>query len=423
MSPEDIKNIEYYLKTNKLPNSIKDLHRSNQYRFIKKAKQYKLEDNKIINVETGYELVKPEEQKDKIINEFKQFPESVDKIYERMRGSGITRQQIKETINSLLPQQLHKQPKPKRYIKHVIANEYGEHFEADIIDMSKYAWHNNGYKFILTIIDVYSRRAWAIKLKSKESKEVISAIKPILINEKVKLLHTDNGSEFTSNEFKDMCESLNVKQIFGTPYTPHSQGHIERFNRTLKSMIYKYFTWNDTKIWINIIDKFVDSYNNTKHSVTLEKPITKTAQQQFRPTSVDSIPKKRRFNIGDKVRIALRNNAEYKKKIFEKKYTIQWSKDIYVIISANKSGDIYKVKNINDDKQIKNAKWEDLQLINEVIEIPQDKRIGREKQLQDLHVTKDKMKERKFKIPEETLIQSRAKNPRARKPNVRLRDI
>ena len=143
--------------------------------------------------------------------------------------------------------------------------------------MSKYAWHNNGYKYILTIIDVYSRRAWAIKLKSKESKEVISAIKPILINEKVKLLHTDNGSEFTSNEFRNMCQSLNVKQIFGTPYTPHSQGHIERFNRTLKSMIYKYFTWNDTKIWINIIDKFVDSYNNTKHSVTLEKPITKTA--------------------------------------------------------------------------------------------------------------------------------------------------
>ena len=99
MSPEDIKNIEYYLRTNKLPNSIKDLHRSNQYRFIKKAKQYKLEDNKIINVETGYELVKPEEQRDKIMNEFKQLPQSVDKIYERMRGSGLTRQQIKETID------------------------------------------------------------------------------------------------------------------------------------------------------------------------------------------------------------------------------------------------------------------------------------------------------------------------------------
>ena len=78
---------------------------------MKKAKQYKLENGKIIHIVTGYELVKPEEQRDKIMNEFKQLPQSADKIYERMRGSGITKQQIKETINSFLLQQLHKQPK------------------------------------------------------------------------------------------------------------------------------------------------------------------------------------------------------------------------------------------------------------------------------------------------------------------------
>jgi transposase InsO family protein len=418
----EINNIEQYLKTKKLPPSIQELHPSNQYKFIARAKEYKLVNGKIINRETGYELVKPEEKENKIISEFKQLPESADKIYERMRGSGLTKHEIEETMKSFVPNQLHRPLPPKRLIKHIVAKEYGEHFEADLVDMSKYGWHNNGIKWMLTVIDIYSRRAWVFKLKNKESRTVMEAIKPLLLSEKVKMLHTDNGSEFTSNEFKEMCSSIGVNQIFGPPYSPYSQGHIERFNRTIKSMLFKYFTYNQSKIWVDVIDKFVDAYNNTKHSVTLEKPITMKAQRQFRPQNVPPIPEEKRFKIGDKVRIALRNYPDYKKKIFEKKYTVQWSKDIYIVV--NDKGDMYRVKNEDDNKGDRRwVRWEDLQKINHVVEIPKDQRVGREELLERLHVTKDKMVESTHRAPEETLLQSREKNKRIRRPNVRLKDL
>jgi transposase InsO family protein len=342
----------------------------------------------MVNKETGYPVLPPENRESAVIEEFKRVPMGAKAIIERMKGSGLTHQQIRETLHKLVPEQLHRQLPPKRIIKHITASEYGEKFQADLVDMTKYAWHNQGYGWILTVIDIYSRKAWAFKLKNKSTQEVLQTIRPLLISEKVKILHTDNGAEFTSNEFRAMCNQLSVKQIFGPPYSPHSQGHIERFNRTLKSMLFKYFTWNQTKIWIDILEKFIHQYNQTTHSSTLMKPITQEARRAFRPIKQLPIPSTRKYEIGATVRIALRQNPQYRKQIFEKKYTVQWTKDTYQIV-GNK-GDMYRVKNLTHPEE--KRKWvshNDLQVISGEVEIQPN--------------------------PGETLLESRAKNPRIRK--------
>lgn len=418
---EKINKIEYYLRNKKLPPEVRRLHPSNQYRFMNQCAEYQMKDGKIINKETGYELIRPERREEAVIQEFKQVPMGAKAIAERMKGSGLTKHEIEETLHTLIPDQLHRQLPPKRVIKHITAQRYGERFQADLVDMSKYGWHNQGYNWMLTVIDIYSRRAWAFKLKRKESNQVIEAIRPLLISERVKLLHTDNGSEFTSNEFKAMCQSLKVKQIFGPPYSPHSQGHIERFNRTIKSMLFKYFTWNQTKIWIDVLDKFVDRYNNTTHSATLMKPITKEAKREFRPIHLDPIPPNKKHEVGEIVRLALRQNPNYRKKIFEKKYTVQWTKDTYQI--TNTKGDMYRVKNVKDPSIRKWISQNDLQVIKGEVEVKPDPRVGREAHLERLHVPLAQMRESEHRPPEETLLESRAKNPRVRRPNVRLKDL
>ncbi len=418
---EEIDEISYYIKNNQLPERVKKLHISNQYRFKKKAEAYEEKNGKILNKETGNELIRIEDREERVVKEFKEYPASSRVIYDRLRGAGISRREVEEKVKSLVPNQLHKALPPKLVIKHVVANKYADRFQADIVDMSKYSWHNNGYNYMLTVIDIHSRRAWIFKLKTKGTVEVINNIKPLLISEKVKSLHTDNGSEFKSNQFMDMCKTLGVRQIFGLPYTPNSQGHIERFNRTIKTMLFKYFTINKTKIWISILEQFVDNYNNTVHSVTKEKPISKTAQRNHRPDKKIVIPVAKRYNVGDKVRIALRSTTEYKKKKFQKTYLQQWSDEIYEII--NSKGLMYRVRNINNDKEKLWISHDNLQVIPGVIEITPAQRGGREAHLERLHVTKDQMREPNVNLPTESLLESRRSNPRVRKPNVRLRDL
>jgi transposase InsO family protein len=405
---EKLKQMETYLKTHQLPVPIQKLHKSNQYRFIQRCNRYQIKDGKMVNKETGYPVLTPENRVSAVMEEFKRVPMGAKAIIERMKGSGLTHRQIRETLHQLVPDQLHRPLPPPRLIKHITAQEYGEKFQADLVDMTKYKWHNQGYGWILTVIDIYSRKAWAFKLKNKSTQEVLQTLRPLLISEKVKILHTDNGSEFTSNEFQSMCHQLQVKQIFGPPYSPHSQGHIERFNRTLKSMLFKYFTWNQTKIWIDILEKFVDQYNHTTHSSTLMKPITQEAKRAFRPIKQPPIPQK--YPVGATVRVALRNDPQYRKKIFEKKYTVQWTRDTYQIV--NNKGDMYRIQNLAEPEE--KRKWvshNDLQVISGEVEIKPNPRTGREAHLEKLREAKPQ-----YQLPQETLLESRSRNPRIRKP-------
>jgi len=115
--------------------------------------------------------------------------------------------------------------------------------------MSKYSGKNNNYNWILTILDIFTKKAYTFALKNKEAVTVTNAIKQWLdtLPQTPKILQFNRGPEFVNDVLQQLLKSKNIHQLLSDPYNPQTQGSIERFNGTLKRMIHSYFTsYNQT---------------------------------------------------------------------------------------------------------------------------------------------------------------------------------
>ena len=109
----------------------------------------------------------------------------------------------------------------------------------------------------------------------------------------------------------------NIEIRFSNPYSPASNGMIERFNGTIKRMLYKYFIAHNTHKWSDIMQSFVNTYNSSKHRIINMAPndaIKKNSKALNNiiseyPDQKDD--KKDAFKIGDLVRVQMVNKKSY----------------------------------------------------------------------------------------------------------------
>ena len=127
---------------------------------------------------------------------------------------------------------------------------------------------------LLTVIDMFSKKAWVRLLKNKTSSVVATALRSIIAKAgSASTIRTDNGSEFISNEFKKICTEFGIKHIFSDTYSPQQNAMIERFNRSVKMAVYKYMTqWRTQYIDEVTLQKIVGNYNNCIHGTTKQVP-------------------------------------------------------------------------------------------------------------------------------------------------------
>ena len=122
----------------------------------------------------------------------------------------------------------------------------------DLVDMRQFSKDNQGYNYILTFIDVFTKEARAAPLKTKMQKEVSSALNKILEEYEVRSLQTDRGTEFKNKQVEHMIEGNFVDHFF-TNNQDIKCAVVERFNRTLKAKMYKYFTAKGTRKWVDVL--------------------------------------------------------------------------------------------------------------------------------------------------------------------------
>ena len=229
-------------------------------------------------------------------------------------------------------------------------NEPNEIWSADLIDLKKLKKYNNGFQYIINIIDLYSRYAWSIPIKNKTGKSIVEAFDSIT-TKKPKKLWVDNGSEFYNKIFKKWLNDNNIEM-----YSTFNEGKavvIERFNRTLKNKMFKYFTANGIYKYIDILPSLINEYNNKKHSSTKLSPnelyfngklSEGVAKKNYLTKKKNKIPISYDFKIGDKVRI-----SKFKKK-FEKGYTPNWTEEIFTIYAINMTNPVtYLIKDLNNN--------------------------------------------------------------------------
>jgi len=205
----------------------------------------------------------------------------------------------------------------------------GDLFQIDLTDMSNISSYNDGYRYLLTCVDVFSKRAWAVPVKTKTGHEVTRAFEKIIADGvKPVYVQSDKGSEFLNSTFQSMLKRNDIK-FYTSQNEDIKAAIVERFNRTIKTKIYRFLTAKNTKRYVDVLPDILHSYNNTYHrSIGLspaEVDVTNEDMVRVRLYPVKPKSYKWRYSIGDKVRITVRRRP------FQKGYLGGWSTEIFII--------------------------------------------------------------------------------------------
>ena len=228
--------------------------------------------------------------------------------------------------------------------------------------MQAFSKFNRGVKYLLAVIDIFSKYGWLIPLKDKTGKSVASALKTIFKERKTEKMWVDKGKEFYNKDVKNLIELYSTEN-------EEKSSVVERWIRTMKEKMWKYFTANSTNNFINVLSDLVKEYNNTRHSSIKMTPVKAsktenelTVWRNIYPEHLEIYDIKPKFSVGDKVRISK------KKKTFEKGYTTRWTEEIFTIVEVKRTQPpTYKIADLNGE-EIKGSFYEpELQKTNQEI--------------------------------------------------------
>ena len=243
---------------------------------------------------------------------------------------------------------------------------YGENYlwEADLMffthpDLAK---ENEGFLYILAIIDTFTKMTWLVNLKSKDTKIITEKVNKLFVDiEKPKYLRVDGGGEFVSNLFINMCKKNNVKIFLAME--PIKCAMIERFNRTFKRILMQKMEKENSLRWIDFVSDSQEIYHNRRHSTLKMKPSEVAGNKKNKKIILRNNLK--RYSIFDRIRY--RKNKKQPKfklgqfvKIFQKKgifargFNQNVTKEYFTIYYIDRmlSKDRYYLKDIQGDKII-----------------------------------------------------------------------
>ena len=222
-------------------------------------------------------------------------------------------------------------------------------WETDICDMKKLRNYNDGFAYILVCIDTLSKFVFAEPLYDKTAKSVSEAIQRILRRSggcRPIVLQSDKGGEFMGVKTQKVLKDENI--FFRETKNDVKASVVERVLRTLKERIWRYFTHKRSHRYIDVLDKIVNSYNNSIHSSIKMKPADVTfynareARENLRARYEPKRKMRCKYKIGDLVRVS------EEKKVFGKSYEGKWTTEIFEIcrISKTRNPVVYYLKDL-----------------------------------------------------------------------------
>jgi hypothetical protein len=250
----------------------------------------------------------------------------------------------------------------------------------DLADMQKLSKSNDGVKYLLVVVNAFTKKLYVEPLKNKTSDETARKMEKILdeIKLKMKNLVCDLGKEF-EGKFKALMSKRSINMYH--TYSEVKASHAERAILTLKQRIYKDLAMRGSNRYIDHLKGIVENYNNTKHSTTKMKP--NDVKKQHEKLLLETVFKDRRvrvnvpLKVGDVVRIARSRFT------FEKSYFPNWSIELFKIKAINeKNPPTVTLTNYDGTedirgsfylKEIKKVKYPDLFLVEKVLKYNKSK--------------------------------------------------
>ncbi|XP_067204112.1 uncharacterized protein [Linepithema humile] len=261
---------------------------------------------------------------------------AVDNLF---RAANLSRSNVARWLEAQDAYTLHRPLRRKFPRMHYNVTNIDDLWEADLIELRNLKSYNDGYAYLLVIIDVLSKYVWVEPLRDKTSNSVMGAFQCVLSRSNGRVpvyLQTDKGKEFVGRPLQKLLEENDIR--FRVARNPDVKAAIvERFNRTLKERMWRYFTHKNTRRYIDVLQNIVNAYNHTRHSSTRMQPYVVTREnariarenitRQWRSNDDEANEKRRKakYHVGDLVCISRA------KVVSEKGYEARWSEEIFRI--------------------------------------------------------------------------------------------
>lgn len=253
--------------------------------------------------------------------------------------------------------EIHKSARKNFARRHVIQRGIHDCLQIDLVEMLPYARFNQGQKYLLTCIDIFSKMAYARPMKNKTSKETSMAMESILreIGNIPKNIQSDQGKEFFGKDFKQLMNKYGINHY--CTYSHLKASIVERFNRTLKTWMWKLFSLNGNYKWTPLLSDLLSKYNKHYHRTIKMSPcqVNKRNERLLLHT-VYNYPNEdfpaHKFEVDDKVRI-----SKYKG-VFYKGYQPNWSTEIFTIVKVQPTLPVTYILKDHEDSIISGAFYE-----------------------------------------------------------------
>lgn len=232
------------------------------------------------------------------------------------------------SVKRQVVEELHRSARKNFKRRRVILKGLDDLFQADLVEMIPYAKENRGNRYILMVINAFSKYLWAYPVRRKTGEEVAHAMRKVLSESIPQNLQTDNGKEFYNKHFQQLMAEYNINHY--STYSSVKSSIIERANLTIKRHMWKEFSFQGSYKWLQMLPRIVKRYNSTVHRTTGYKPedVTKEDENhilQLYDNRKVMDKKKPKFSVGNFVRISKHREA------FTKGYTPNWSTEIFKI--------------------------------------------------------------------------------------------
>jgi len=218
---------------------------------------------------------------------------------ENKKYEDISFDEVQQVLRSINSYTLNKRKaKPRQFYSYSASAPFA-YLQADLAFFDEWKADNDGHGCLLTVIDVYSRYAFARWLKSKAASVVTPAFAGIIEEIKAKgftthSIQTDDGGEFFNKTFQKYLDKEQIKLY--SIESPYGAAIVERFNRTLKQRFIKYTTETQSRRYIDVTESFIYNYNNTYHTTIEMTPteaiteLTEAKKPEYALNKEDPLP-------------------------------------------------------------------------------------------------------------------------------------
>ena len=271
----------------------------------------------------------------------------VDKFYRAHRDA--TRDQVQQWLRGEEAYTLHKPVRFRFARNRVIVSGIDTQWDADLMDMTQQP--DDGYHYLLVVIDILSHFVWTRPLQNKTGKDVSRAFESIFAEGRVPLkIRTDRGKEFTNVITQKTFRAHGVDHFLTNNEV--KANYAERVIRTLKLRLKRYETWKQTHKWKDVMRDITASYNNTYHRTIKRTPISVTKENQLDVWMVqygEPIAREPdgsfKLKVGDYVRIS------HLRRTFQREYDERYTGEIFKVNGRRVRGglNIYTLTDFSDE--------------------------------------------------------------------------